>query len=223
MSELLSSVVLLLVAAEPLIVAAASDLQPLGQLLSQYRPSRVRFVFGSSGVLARQVVAGAPFDVFLSADERRVRELESAGKVEAVVIYTEGRLAIWSKHYPADLAALVNPGIRHIAIANPQHAPFGLAAKEALERAGLWDRLKPKIVYGENVRQAFQFAESGNADSAIVSWTLVRDRGGKLIPKELYSPIRQAGGVVRGRPRIEEARKYLKWLTEGEGAAILKR
>jgi len=106
-------------------------------------------------------------------------------------------------------------------MANPASAPYGAAAKELLESAGLWPAIETKVVYGENVRQALQFAESGNADAAITAWSLVFDRGGILLPDSGHKPIRQAGGVVAGRPNEAAAQRFLDLLASGEGRKIL--
>lgn len=212
--------------AADLLVAGASDLAPLTTPLDQEFErlfhTRVRFTLASSGSLARQVENGAPFDVFLSADERTVKELAAAGHLEPdVIIYATGRLGLWSKDGRVrSLEDLKKPGVIHLAIANPEHAPYGIAARKALEAQGMWREVQPKIVYGENVRQAMEFAESGNADAVITSWTLLIGRG-VLLPAEWHDPIRQAGGVVKSSAQGGVARQFLKFLTSAEGRKIL--
>jgi molybdate transport system substrate-binding protein len=206
-----------------LIVAAASDLAPAEQALRQAAGAQLGFVlqfsYASSGVLAQQIRHGAPFDVYLSANEAFVSELARQRRLlpDSVRVYGEGRIALWSKRGYDTFDALLKPEVRHIAIAHPDHAPYGAAARQALQKAGLWDRLKSKIVYAENVRQAYQFARSGNADAAIVSHSL----GGKPIAGS--SLIRQAGGVVAGRPHVAESRQFLEWLCGPGGRAVLSR
>jgi len=210
-----------------LIVAGASDLSPLTAALEQgfekATHQKIRFTLASSGSLAHQIENGAPFDVFLSADERSVKELADAGHLEKdVVIYATGRLGLWSKDGRVrSLDDLKKPQVIHLAIANPDHAPYGIAARKALETQGLWREVQPKIVYGENVRQAMQFAESENADAVITSWTLLIGRG-VLLPAEWHDPIRQAGGVVKGSGQASMARQFLKFLTSAEGRKILQ-
>jgi molybdate transport system substrate-binding protein len=216
-----------------LIVAAASDLAPLTSALDQgfQRTAHVtvRFSLASSGSLARQIENGAPFDVFLSADERSVKELAAAGHLESnTVVYAFGRIALWSLDGSVrSLEDLKKPGVMHLAIPNPEHAPYGIAARKALETRGLWREVQPKIVYGENVRQALQFAESGNADAVITSWTLLIGRG-VLLPAEWHDPIRQSGGVVKSSDAVKTsgqiamARQFLKFLTSSEGRKILE-
>jgi len=212
-----------------LLVAAASDLivvqGPLSETWKAQSDFSLRFTFGASGLLARQIASGAPYDVFLSADEARVKELVDSGNLvrETVVRYAQGRLGLWGKGgRVGSLADLISPSILHIAIANPAHAPYGAAARQALEKAGLWPKLSTKIVYGETVRQAYEFAQSGNAEAAIVAWSLVSDRGGILLPANLHSPIRQTGGVVKSSAHPEAARQFLRLLTSAEGRRILQ-
>ena len=209
------------VEAEPLTVAAAADLSPLsepiGALHHQTTGERLRFVIGSSGMLARQIEQGAPFDVYLSANARYVEELAKAGKIQpnSVTVYALGRLGIWAKKGQIrEARELLRPEIRRVAMANPAHAPYGEAARDYLERAGIWAQIEPKIVYGENVRQAAQFAESGNADALVSSWTLVRPMKGTLVPASEHAPIRQAGGVVATSKHAGEALRFLKMLSE---------
>lgn len=173
-------------------------------------------------MLARQIENGAPFDLFLSADEFQLEPLLKRNKVNADSrqIYAIGRLAIWSKSgkykEPGDLA-----NARQIAIANPSVAPYGRAAKEALEKVGLWQKLQDKIVLAENVRQAYQFAESGNADVCLVAYSLVYDQGGVLIRDDLHRPLRQIGVVVNKSKRRKEAASFLDFLLSPAGRSLL--
>lgn len=215
------------VGAADLLVAAASDLAPLTQALeragSQAARVRVRFSLASSGSLTQQIENGAPFDVFLSAGENYVSDLMKKGLLDpaTVVTYAHGRLAVWSKNGSVrSLEDLRNPRILHIAIPNPEHAPYGIAARQAFQHAGLWNGVQPKIVYGENVRQALEFAESGNADAVITSWTLLTGRG-LLLPEDLHQPIRQTGAVIKSSTQPEAARSFLNFLTSAEGKKIL--
>jgi molybdate transport system substrate-binding protein len=210
-----------------LIVAGASDLSPLTSNLEQgfekAAHQKIRFSLASSGSLAQQIENGAPFDVFLSADERLVKELVASGHLEPdILTYATGRLGLWSKDGRVrSLEDLKKPQVLHLAIANPDHAPYGVAARKALETQGLWREIQLKIVYGENVRQAMQFAESGNADAVITSWTLLIGRG-ILLPAAWHDPIRQAGGVVKGSSQAVVARTFLKFLTSAEGRKLLE-
>ena len=210
--------------AADLIVAAASDLAPFTPALEKaFTGAKIRFTIGSSGSLARQIENGAPFDVFLSASEQYVKDLAAKGYIDpaTVTVYATGRLGVWSADGSVrSLDDLIKPGVKHVAIPNPEFAPYGVAARKALETRGLWKSIEPRIVYGENVRQALQFAESRNADGVITSWTLLKDRG-VLVPAEWHDPIRQAGGVVKGSSQPEIARAFLRFLS-GDGRKILE-
>ncbi len=175
-------------------------------------------------MLARQVENGAPFDVFLSANRGYVEGLASSGHIrpDSVVIYATGRLGLW---IPGKAGAGLEElaGLKRIAMANPKHAPYGAAAQQALQRSGLWDRVKDRIVFGENVRQALQFADSGNADAVLTSWSLTRGKGATLIPDSLHDPIEQAGGILRSSRQLAAASQFLDFLRHGGGLEILKR
>jgi molybdate transport system substrate-binding protein len=210
-------------------VAGAADLAGVQDLLAkgfeEVSDQRVRFTLGASGMLARQIEQGAPYDVFLSANERFVDELVKAGRLEpgSVRVYGLGRLGLWSKGGAIrEAGQLRGAGVLHLALPNPVHAPYGVAAKEFLQRRGLWGALERKVVYGENVRQALQFAESGNAEAVITAWSLVFDRGGVLLAAGEHAPIRQSGGVVTGRPHAAAARRFLEFLGSERGRRILE-
>lgn len=208
-------------------IGAASDLGPISQKLgpaaAQAVGMPVRFTLASSGDLVQQIANGAPFDVFLSANDSYVSDAAKKGYLDpsTVMVYALGRLALWSKSGSVrSLEDLRKPGVLHIAIPNPDHAPYGIAAREALQNRGLWKAVESKIVYGENVRQALQFAESGNADAVITSWTLLQGRG-IMLPAEWHAPIRQAGAVLKSSKQPAAARGFLKFLTSPEGKKIL--
>lgn len=176
-------------------------------------------------MLARQIQNGAPYDVYLSANEQYVRELQGSGDLltDTVHVYALGRLGLWSKKGAVrSLDDLRDPGIRNIAIANPAYAPYGVAAKQLLVKRGLWDTLQPKILFAENVRQTFQYGDSGNADAVITSWTLVRDKGGILLPVAWHSAIQQAGGVLKRSVNASAAREFMKFLLSPAGWEILR-
>lgn len=211
-------------------VAAASDLIRVGPALTaqfaKLTGQQVRFTYGSSGLLARQIENGAPFDLFLSANQRFISDGVRAGYLAtgSERTYAAGRIALWSASRQfRSLAELKSPAILHIAIANPAHAPYGEAALEALKKAGVWPSLKDRLVYGENVRQTLQFAESGNADVAIVAWSLVFDRGGTLLPESLHGEIRQVAAMVKSTRQSREALRFLQFLGSAEAQAILVR
>ncbi len=214
--------------AETLLIAAASDLatveRPLATAFRARTGHDLNFVLQSSGNLARQIANGAPYDVYLSANEMYVKELAASGDLAAdsVRVYATGRLGLWSaKGDVRNLEQLLDPEILHVAIANPAYAPYGVAAREALRSQGLWEKLEPKIVYAENVRQSLQYAESRNADAVITSWTLVYDKGGIELPADWHNPIRQAGAVIARTDKAPIARQFLDFLTSPEGQTIL--
>lgn len=213
-----------------MLVAAAADLAPTSSALSdsflRLSSIPVRFSLGSSGLLAQQIRNGAPFDIYLSANEGFVRDLAASGHIreETVRAYATGRVGLWSATGKIkDLKDLEDSSIRHIAIPNPRHAPYGVAAEEVLRRSGLLERLQPKIVYGENVRQALEFAQSGNADAVLTAWTLLQDKGGLLLPDRLHNPIRQTGGMVSSSKNEARARKFLDFLTSPAGQEIFRK
>jgi molybdate transport system substrate-binding protein len=212
-----------------LLVAAAADLHPLQQDLTatvaRTLSIDLQFTFSASGVLARQIENGAPYDLFLSANEQFVRDLEGRGKLleGTVTAYALGRLGLWSKSGRVrTLEDLAGRGIIHVALPNPAHAPYGRAAKDMLQAKRLWAAVEPRAVYGENVEQAFQFAESGNADACITAWTLVRNRGGILLAAD-HPPIRQVAAVVKASRQREAAARVLHWLAGPQGKALLER
>ncbi|HXN48016.1 MAG TPA: molybdate ABC transporter substrate-binding protein [Bryobacteraceae bacterium] len=211
-----------------MLIAAAADLagieQPVTEIFQRITGRKAKFVLGASGMLARQIEQGAPYDVFLSANERFVTDLAKSGRLQpdSVRIYAYGRLGLWSRDGAVKrLEQLRDRRVVHLAIANPATAPYGAAARQLLESAGLWSAVEGKVVYGENVRQALQFAESGNADAVITAWSLVFERGGILLPDSGHSPIRQAGAVVAGRPDEAAARRFLDLLGSEDGQRIL--
>jgi molybdate transport system substrate-binding protein len=211
-------------------VAAAADLARIQtHICSSFAKAtgfRARFSLGASGMLARQIENGAPFDVYLSANESFTRDLEATGKLApgSVRVYAQGRLGLWSRSGRIrTLDDLLAPGIRHVAIANPLHAPYGMAAQQALKNRGLWEKLAGKIVYGENVQQALNFAETGNADAVLTAWSLVFDRGGVSLPANLHAPIRQVGAVVKSTRHPAAAFAFLNFLTGPEGRRLLSR
>ncbi len=232
MRFLLATILICNASATSLTVAAASDLSRVAPAIAAaYRKAtgvEIRFSFGSSGALLRQIENGAPYDVYLSANQAYVDEGVAKGALRSgpVQVYATGRLAMWSRSGKyRRVEDLRDPEIRHVAIANPAYAPYGVAAAEALRRAGVWDALESRgrLVFGENIRQTLQYAESGNADAALVAWSHVFDSGGVLVPESLYTPVRQAGAVVRQTSNAAGAARFLEFLMSAEGRAILEK
>jgi molybdate transport system substrate-binding protein len=218
----------------PLRVAAAADLQTsLPGIVAGFERAhslKVDLVFGASGQLAQQVEAGAPFDLFLSANRKFVDDLEKSGlvKPKSSRAYASGSLVlVWGEHAGRSIATLgdlARPEIKKVAIANPATAPYGVAAEQALRKAGLLDTVGPKIVRAANVRQALQYVESGDAEAALVGKALARPPGmGVLeIDASLFDPIVQGLGVIAASHRVEDAEALATYLLGPDGQAKLQ-
>ena len=188
-------------------------------------------IVGSSGKLAQQIANGAPYDVFVSADEGYVDALIKQRHVDAASkrVYAFGRLALVVHHGVGvsitNVASLASPKVRRIAIANPEIAPYGRAARQALTRAGIWPLIEARIVMGESVRQALQFVQSGNADAGLVAYSIARVPGVDVYPvrEDLYDAIVQAAGIVSRSHHRAQAQAFLDFLTGPEARAILRR
>ncbi|HEX5833622.1 MAG TPA: molybdate ABC transporter substrate-binding protein [Pyrinomonadaceae bacterium] len=214
-------------------VAAASDLtqafEELGREFETNNKTKVVFVFGSTGMLTRQIENGAPMDVFAAANVDYVNQLEQQALIipGTKAIYARGRITLWTTADTqlklANVTDLTRPEVKRIAIANPDHAPYGLAAQQALQQAGIWDEIKPKLVYGDNIRQTLQYAETGNVDVAIVALSLSRQSKGHwvLIPEELHQPIDQGLAVIKTTKNEAAARAFAGFVTGPRGREIL--
>jgi len=219
----------------PLLVAAASDLGPafteLGQVYEQETGRAVTFTFGSSGQLSQQIVNGAPFEVFASASATFVDDVVKAGQADVATVadYALGRIVVWTRGDAgpqASLADLVQPRFRRIAVANPEHAPYGVAAVEALQGAGVYDRVRSRLVYGENVSDTLRLASSGNADVAIVALSLATvEDGGRFteVPAAAHRPLRQALVVTAEGGRAGAAEDFAELVVSEPGRAVLAR
>ncbi len=223
------------------VIAAASDLKfALEEIAESFRGAtkrEVKLSFGSSGNFARQILQGAPFQVFLSADEAFVHQLAEAGKArDRGVLYAVGRIVLFVPQGSplkadaslADLrAALADGRVRRFAIANPEHAPYGRAAEQALRSQGLWDAIRPTLVLGENVSQAAQFAATGSAQGGIFAYSLalspaVGERGVHvLVPAEWHEPLRQRMVLLNGAG--ETARQFYGHVQSPRARAIFRR
>jgi molybdate transport system substrate-binding protein len=222
------------------IVAAAADLNPavaeIAEAFLRDERQRVEFVFGSSGLLARQLHDGAPFELFLSADESFVEQLAVAGLTrDSGALYGMGRIVLFAPHgsplKPEEgfdgLARLLDTGrVTRFAIANPEHAPYGRAAEAALRARGLWDRLQPRLVLGENVAQAAQFATTGNAVGGLIAYSLALSPGLSrrgtywLVPDTEHPPLRQRMVLLRRAGPVAE--RFYHYLQEPGARAILE-
>ena len=221
--------------AQPLRIAAASDLQRvLPRLIERFQnqtPTTVTptLTFDASGQLAEQIKAGAPFDLFLSANVKFVTDLAAAGLVEPASVqpYSRGSLVLCLHRAAGDqvrgLADLSRPEIKRIAIANPEYAPYGVAARQALERAGLWSSLESKIVRTNSVRQAMIYVQNGDAEAALVSHALVAPEVRVIeVDAALYDPLIQALGIVAATKQHDRAGALAQFILGGEGQAILR-
>jgi molybdate transport system substrate-binding protein len=221
-------------------VAAAADLKfAMAQLASQFEKesgAKLDVTYGSSGNFLTQIQNGAPFDLFFSADSEYPKKLEGVGLAEpgTLYVYAVGRIVIW---VPGDSGidaakngwnTLVDERVRKIAIANPQHAPYGRSAVAALKKAGIYERVKDKLVYGEDISQAAQFAQSGNAQAGILALSLsmspaMKDGSRWEVPARLYPPIFQAAVVMKASKNKDAARKFLQFVKSLAGQEILAR
>jgi molybdate transport system substrate-binding protein len=218
----------------PLRIAAAADLQralpKLAERFQRRTGTTTTLTFGASGQLAEQIKAGAPFDMFLAANVTFVKDLAAAGLIfpESVQPYARGSLVLVVHRAAGDqvrgLADLSRAEVKKIAIANPVYAPYGLAAKQALERAELWSRIKPKVVWAESVRQALVYAQQGDAEAALVGRAIAdvpEVRTIEVDPK-LYDPIIQALGIVARTSQPDGAREFARFVLCEEGQTILR-
>jgi molybdate transport system substrate-binding protein len=216
------------------LIAAASDMRfAMDEIAAQFQRAHpevtVKTSYGSSGQLTQQIENGAPYDVFCSADAGYPRKLSGEGFALAgsEFTYAIGRIALWvPSTSPIQLTgvnALRDPSIRHIAIANPEHAPYGKAAEAALRSLGLYDELKDKLVYGENVSQTLQYVETGAAEIGIVSESLAKGGHSWEVPLESYPKMEQGGIIVKTSRNAALAQKFRAFLLSEQGRSILKR
>lgn len=220
--------------ATPLMVFAAADLGPaFKQVVPQFERktrSTVTLVLGSTGMLAQQIRNGAPADVFFAANASFVNELarENLTLRQTHALYARGRIVAValksSRIRIEELTDLADPRIRRVSIANPQHAPYGLAARQALESAGLWKTLEPKLVFGENVQQAVQFVRSGSADAGIVARSVATtdDLQWKLVDDGLHEPLDQMAVVLARTKQPGTAMSFIQFVNGIQGRFVLR-
>ncbi len=226
--QLLVAVMMLcpgLVHATEIRVAVASNFQPaMAALKRQFESTsdhRLTLIFGSTGKHYAQIINGAPFDAFLAADAERPQRLEREGLAVAGsrFTYALGKLVLWSPrpgYVDAQGRVLEHSDFRHLAIANPRLAPYGLAARQVLQALGLWDRLSDRLVQGENIGQAYQFVESGNAELGFLAWAQVQGRNMPvtgsfwLVPQELYQPIEQQAVLLSDNDASQALLRFLQ-------------
>ncbi|MFZ2063332.1 MAG: molybdate ABC transporter substrate-binding protein [Candidatus Binatus sp.] len=221
-------------------VAAASDLTfAFTDVTAQFEKQtgdQIKLTYGSSGNFFAQIQNGAPFDLFFSADIGYPQKLEAAGLAEPGTIYeyASGKLVIWVPNaskldLSRGLATLLDPGIKKIAIANPLHAPYGVAAVAAMRHDAIYDKVNSKLVLGENISQTAQFVESGNADVGLLALSLavapaMKDKGRYVeIPADDYPPLIQAAVILKSSRNKELADQFLKFLKESATVALMER
>ncbi len=224
--------------AETITVAAAADLKfALDEIVTLFAArhpgDRLEVVYGSSGKLSTQIRQGAPYDLYFSADIDFPRRLAEDGfAASPVVPYARGRLALWSPRLDAatmTLASLLDPAIARVAIANPKHAPYGQRAVEALRAAGIWERVEPKLVFGDNIAHTAHFVETGNAQVGILALSLAlapgleRQGGHYLIPDQLHRPLEQGFVVTRRAASSDLARRFAEFVVSAEARAVMAR
>lgn len=224
--------------AETITIAAAADLRfAMDEIVAAFqarRPDdRIEVVYGSSGKFQTQIQQGAPYDLYFSADIEYPRRLAEAGFAAAEVRpYAVGRIVLWSPTLDTTrmtLESLADPAITRVAIANPQHAPYGKRAEEALRAAGVWEKVEPKLVYGENISQAAQFVETGNAQVGIIalslalSPTLAKQGGYWLIPDALHKPLEQGFILTKRAEGSPLARSFAEFMGEPGARAVMTR
>ncbi|MCG3777521.1 MAG: Molybdate-binding periplasmic protein [Nitrospira sp.] len=228
-------------AAQEVTVAAASDLnfafKEMTALFEKTTGTHVKLSLGSSGNFFSQIQNGAPYDLYFSADSRYPQKLVESGHAVAssLYIYAVGRIVLWVlkpsllQIEQRGLDVLLDPTVKKIAIANPKHAPYGRAAVAAMEQAQVYERIKNKLVLGENVSQTAQFVESGAADIGVIALSLalappmqVVGRY-KEIPNEAHPPLVQGAALLTGASHQVEAQAFLSFLQSAEGQAIMTR
>jgi molybdate transport system substrate-binding protein len=224
------------------VVAAAADLRfAMEDLIATYVAANpgvtVEPTYGSSGTFFTQITEGAPFDLYFSADAAYPRRLEEAGLVEggSTHLYGIGQIVTWVAGDSTldvearGLEALTDPSVKTIAIANPEHAPYGRAAEAAMQSAGIYDAVKDRLVLGENIAQAAQFVESGNADVGVIALSLavapdLADKGRyAVVPIDSYPRLEQGAVVLSSADDPEAARDFLDFVLGPEGRAVLDR
>jgi len=215
-------------------IAAAADLhEAMDQVVAAYRrdhpATTINVVYGSSGTLTTQIEQGAPFDLFFSADSDYPRQLIAHGDAGGPATpYAVGHLVLWSASldmHGVTVADLAQPRFGRIAIANPEHAPYGKRAEQALRRAGVWDAVQPRLVYGENIAQAAQFASSGNAQVGVLALSLALRPEMKgsfaLVPDSAFDLLTQSFVLTKHGAGNDLARDFARYVQTSAARAIL--
>jgi molybdate transport system substrate-binding protein len=216
-------------------IAAASDLSRAFDELGKEFTSRTGIVpeltFGSSGLLAKQIEQGAPYFLFAAANRAFADQVIAAGRCDGSTakLYARGRLVVWTPSgtvAPVKLGDLVDPRFKRIAIANPEHAPYGKAAKQALEKAGIWSQIESRIVLAENIQATMLYARQGNADVALIALSLaVVNDGGAFLPIDpsMHDPLDQQLVVCGNGEEADAARQFSEFVGSREGREVMTR
>lgn len=222
--------------AEKITVAAAADLKfAMDEIVTAFKKNNpneeLDVIYGSSGKFQTQIQQGAPYDLYFSADIGFPRELAKNGfAASAVKPYAFGRIVLWSASLDAakmTMSSLADPKITRIAIANPKHAPYGKRAEEALRASGLWEKLEPKLVYGENIAHTAQFVQTGNAQVGIIALSLainpeLASKGGYwLIPAKLHEPLEQGYIITKRAEGNALAKRFADYLGSKSARAVM--
>jgi molybdate transport system substrate-binding protein len=225
-------------AEQEITIAAAADLQPVMQELAtrfeSQTHSKVKLSFGSSGNFFAQIKNGAPYDLFFSADLSYPQKLQDAGLTQpgSLYEYATGKIVLWTPRASAidvskGLSVAADPEVKRLAIANPAHAPYGRAAQAALKKSGLWEKVAPKLVMGENIAQTAEFVQSGNADVGILALSLalspsMRNEGRYFeIPQQLYPPLRQAVVILKRSQHKEGSEQFVEFMKTAATKSLL--
>lgn len=225
-------------AADKITIAAAADLRfAMDEIVRQFRAIQpddsIEVIYGSSGKFFTQIQQGAPYDLYFSADIGYPRELEKSGLAASPTVpYATGRIVLWSPSLDASrmtLKDLADPKIRKVAIANPQHAPYGKRAEEALKALGLWEAVSAKAVYGENISQTAQYVQTGNAEVGILALSLavnptLAEKGSYyLIPDKLHQPLEQGFIIAKRAANNALAKRFAAYMLQPNARTVMKR
>ena len=200
------------VSADELYIAVASNFtKPAKQLVQQFETKHnINISFGSTGQLYTQIKNGAPFDIFLSADMQRPQKLVTEGLASDLFVYAKGKLILWSGQIDlVDKNILTSDKFKRLAIGNPKIVPYGMAAKQVLDKLNLWDKLQDKIIRGNNISQTYQFAITGNAELGFIALSQYKNGSYWLVTEDLYEPILQ-GAVLLNQKIL--AKKFIQFL-----------
>lgn len=219
-------------------IAAAADLKfAMDEIVAEFNKTnpadKINATYGSSGKFHTQIQQGAPYDLYFSADIAFPIQLKNDGfSASAVIPYAFGRIVLWSASMDASKMTLDNlndAGITRVAIANPKHAPYGKRAEEALRAAGVWHKIEPKLVYGENIAHTAQFVQTGNAQIGIIALSLAvnpelaRKGGYWLIPEQLHAPLEQGFIITKRAEGKPLTKKFAGYMSSKTSRAIMKK